>query len=544
MKQLLALVAGLACFAVSADTTVVPGVWDLYRGTSKVSTHASEAACIAAADALNVLRTYTCRTRTAVTVTADAPPPPPPPEPTPTPPPINLGDNGALLTWQAQPGTPVDQSWSIEQRPTGCNDSSQPFAVIAPSVTALSYSISGLAPGSYTWRIAAVGGVAGEYSNEWCKTVAAPAPPPPTGTATLATVAAQLALVPWNNAAGPWGPQARLQIPAQPVTTRTVNVTTLAQFNAAAAVAGTRVNITASWPSNTTAQITANDVEVVLPAGRWIGAIEVGPLYQAPARARVRISGGGRMGQYRDNGNTTDVTIDGVEMNGDSGYGGAETNQVFRTGATRIAVLNVKAISPWFVWLGNAKQAVIANSNLFHGATPSTGSEGGWGIRNAGGPLTILDSRIQGTRYNNLRMQPGGVDDLLYVARTTFVNVVEGGRVAWLWDELGSGNGEGAIIEDSRVYSGPNCGYPDLIAPRAQYSRVQRTQFFGSVFSQATLSGMRKLTGGDHEWTVGNTFAPLAALPAWAGPGDPTTIPLPGNLPLAVRGSGACTSPL
>lgn len=79
MKRLLLALLAAPAFAA---TTVTPGVWDLYKGTSKVSTHASEAACVASATAAG---TYTCRTRTKV-VTTDAPPPVDPPASGPTPP--------------------------------------------------------------------------------------------------------------------------------------------------------------------------------------------------------------------------------------------------------------------------------------------------------------------------------------------------------------------------------------------------------------------------------------------------------------------------
>lgn len=52
-----------------AGVTVTPGDWPLYRGTSIVSRHATESACIQAAKAL-VARTYTCRTTTTVVVSA------------------------------------------------------------------------------------------------------------------------------------------------------------------------------------------------------------------------------------------------------------------------------------------------------------------------------------------------------------------------------------------------------------------------------------------------------------------------------------------
>ena len=74
--------------ALAATTaTVTPGDWALYGGTSILSRHATEAACIDAAKARNVTRTYTCRTSTGVAVTVTVDPPPPPPPPTPSDPP-------------------------------------------------------------------------------------------------------------------------------------------------------------------------------------------------------------------------------------------------------------------------------------------------------------------------------------------------------------------------------------------------------------------------------------------------------------------------
>lgn len=84
LRRILAFLALLAAPAFAATTaTVTPGDWPLYRGTSIVSRHASLEACVGAAKALNIARSYTCRTSAgvAVTVTVDPPPPPPPPPP-------------------------------------------------------------------------------------------------------------------------------------------------------------------------------------------------------------------------------------------------------------------------------------------------------------------------------------------------------------------------------------------------------------------------------------------------------------------------------
>ena len=89
----------------ATTATVTPGDWPLYRGSTIVSRHASEAACVAAAKALGVARTYTCRTSTgvAVTVTVDPLPPPPPPAATvsvtATPNPVAAAGASTSLAW-------------------------------------------------------------------------------------------------------------------------------------------------------------------------------------------------------------------------------------------------------------------------------------------------------------------------------------------------------------------------------------------------------------------------------------------------------------
>lgn len=64
-----ALAAVFGTVQAATVATVTPGDWPLYRGSTIVSRHASEAACVAAAKELNVTRSYTCRTSTGVAVT-------------------------------------------------------------------------------------------------------------------------------------------------------------------------------------------------------------------------------------------------------------------------------------------------------------------------------------------------------------------------------------------------------------------------------------------------------------------------------------------
>ncbi|MDX2013377.1 MAG: hypothetical protein SFW67_24515 [Myxococcaceae bacterium] len=341
-----------------------------------------------------------------------------------------------------------------------------------------------------------------------------------------------------------------------PTTTRMVTVTSPTEFNTAAGMSGSLVRVSGTW--STGVAVSANDVDVVLEPQAAIGSVEIGT-FSNPVVSRVRVRGpvsgqrsGGRLGQLRLRDGVTDVIVDGVDLNGASNFGNpAEDNQAFRVAnVNRLAVLNVRAIAGGFIWLGGGRHVVIANSNFYHGGATrmAAGYVEGWGVRNTGGPLTIVDSRIQGTRYHNLRAQSvGSPGELLYVTRTTFVAMAEG-RTAWLWNNLGNGafRGAGAILEDNDIYSysASSCNFgAEITAPDVGYSRLRNNRFFGggtAVNSQAQLSAASGGYSGDHDWSVGNTFAALPAqLPAWAGPGDPTTIPLPNGL-TRITGEGIC----
>jgi len=356
--------------------------------------------------------------------------------------------------------------------------------------------------------------------------------------------------IPWHTAAGGWGPRVPLEAPALPATNRSVTVNSLSEFNTAASVAGTRITIGTSWAGNTFATINANDIDVIIPPGIAIGAIELGNWPRDYALSRVRIRGttpgthsGGRMGQYRDYALVTDVVIDGIDINGDSGFGGGETNDAIRPSATRMAVLNSRVIAAGYTWLGGARHVVIANSNFYHGAATraAVGYAEGWGIRSTGGPMTIIDSRVQGTRYHNIRMHSvGGTGELLYVGRSTIVAMAEG-RTAWMWNNLNNppyGFGQGAIMEgnDIYTYSAPSCGFgPEISSVNVDWSRVANNRFYGggtAVFNSGNLTAN---SGG----TEGNTFASLSSFPSWGGPGDPRQVPLPNGLAV-ITGEGVC----
>lgn len=371
-------------------------------------------------------------------------------------------------------------------------------------------------------------------------------PPPPTGDAYPLYPALNLAQIPWHVAAGPWGPQVRLEAPALPRTTRTVTVRSQSEFAAAAAVPGSAITVAQGWSVNTTVAITANDVDVTIPRGVVVGGIEIGAWPRSSSLARIRIRGEGRMGQYRDYDRVSDVVIDGLDMTGDSAFTGTgEGITPFRISATRVAVLNVRATSAGPIWLGSAKHVVIANSNLYHGAATraAVGWQEGWGIRNVGGPITIVDSRLEGTRYHNLRPQSAtGQGELFYAARSTFVASAEA-RTIWIWNNLGQTStfGNGSVFEDNDIYAyaAPGCMFnaPGLGAEHVTYSRLTANRFYGGgqiTFSQAVIDAATR-----QAQSAGNVFAPWSSYPAWRGRGDPRELPLPAGLQYA-RGEGAC----
>lgn len=86
MKRLLLL--ALIASPAFAETTVTPGTWDVYSGTSRVASETSEADCIRRGEAMKLAK-FGCRTITTVVVRPDPVPEPPvvvPETPKPEPP--------------------------------------------------------------------------------------------------------------------------------------------------------------------------------------------------------------------------------------------------------------------------------------------------------------------------------------------------------------------------------------------------------------------------------------------------------------------------
>lgn len=383
-----------------------------------------------------------------------------------------------------------------------------------------------------------------------------------------------LATIPWHTAAGGWGDQVALAQVVLPTTTTTAEVDTAAECTAAADTAGVAITVVGAGWSDTTCNITADDVDLIISEGVAIDAA-----IQVEGVDRIRIRGetpgehsGGRVGQIRTFGSGVDLVIDGIDVNGSANYGAGESNQAFRISSwSRVAITNTRAIAGGYLFVGNNTHLYVLGSSMYHGAAARTavGFGEGWGIRNAGGPVTIFESEIWGTRYVNVRTHSlDGAGEVLYIGDTTLVALAEG-RSIWMWPNLGnnSGIGAGFIMEDSDIYAysagtagEANCSYgPEGSNYQNAYSHVHDNVFHGAghvVWDQDYLDelenggashteyGPSADPPGDHDWQTGNTFDNgFSALPAWTRAGDASAVPLPDSLTLIVgECEGACNS--
>jgi hypothetical protein len=359
------------------------------------------------------------------------------------------------------------------------------------------------------------------------------------------------------SASGPWGQAERLQAPAAPSIVREVVVTSAAQFNAAA-TSGTRVVIGADISE--TIDVRASDVEVVVPRGRSIAGINLAGYPFTPI-SRVRIRGstpgthsGGLVGKIWALARVDDLIVDGLDLNGrnSSSSGPGQGIQSGNEASSRWAIVNNRGNFRGWAFLGTVRHIVFAGNNFKHAQSSRerNGYVEGWGIRNAGGPIVLFRNRIEGTRYHAIRAQPtpNGRSEYLFAAENTIVSLNEG-RVAWIWANLGNGErADGMWFRGNRVYThvAASCGLGvSLEGLDVDYSRVSGNQFFGagaSTFSDAMLVAQARGYPGDHDWSQGNSFSALGALPAWEGVGDPSTIPLEGNVP-ADPGTSQCPAP-
>jgi hypothetical protein len=114
MNRLIAALFLLPLLAHAGTYTLTHGTWDLFNGSTKVGSYASETACADAAAALNVTKSYTCKTTTTVNVTATSTSAAPTVSLTLNPTTVSYGQ-GSMRTWSSTNAT----SCSASSNPTG-----------------------------------------------------------------------------------------------------------------------------------------------------------------------------------------------------------------------------------------------------------------------------------------------------------------------------------------------------------------------------------------------------------------------------------------
>jgi hypothetical protein len=347
--------------------------------------------------------------------------------------------------------------------------------------------------------------------------------------------ALDLARVPFHAADGPWGSRRPIAAPESPNVMRSVQVATVEEFQAAALVPGTEVIVTSSIEDHLVIFGDAIDVDIVVPEGITLGPVTVGR-FEPPSRTeRVRFRGttagehtGGTIGLITFGSTpTSDVIIDGVDLNGANDPYPAQMLWYFATRVERAAIINVRGHSVASAALfSGGVDIVIAGSNLLTGQRPRevNGHPEAWGLRGADRSI-VFQSRIDGTRYHRVRVHPReGDEQYLWLAENVFVDPHEA-RIASAFD-LNGGDAEidGFWAEGNRVHAYTECLTPSLEAS-AGYARVTGNELFGSY--TAELHQLQQNMGGDRDYITGNVYSPWRDPPGWESPGDPSEIPLP-----------------
>ncbi len=352
--------------------------------------------------------------------------------------------------------------------------------------------------------------------------------------------ALDLSRVPFHAAAGAWGPAAPISAPAAPVTTRSIVVHTATELGTEALVPGTEIVVGSDILEPITIFGDVTDVDIVVPRGRAIGRLYVGRYTPSSTTSRVRIRGpvpmthsGGRVGQvvYMSN-PTSDIIIDGVDLNGEDGEGGAGLFQI-NFGATRGAIINVRGHATGGGSLqGASTDLVIAGSTFFTGARPriENGSPEGWGLR-GGDRVVVFQNYIAGTRYHRVRVHPAeGATQYAWIVENVFVDPYEA-RIASAMNIGGPAEVriDGFWAQCNEVYAHSTCMTGSFDGTAADYAQLTHNSFFGSIDEalQTYLQGQYP----SQDYLTGNAFGTWAPPPAYPGPGDPREVPLPDDDP-------------
>ncbi len=350
--------------------------------------------------------------------------------------------------------------------------------------------------------------------------------------------ALNLARVPFHAGAGTWGPQLSMEAPALPVTTRTVTVNSAAELEIEGLVPGSEVIVGTSFSEQVVLFGDVRDLDLVVPSGISVGQIIIGRYTPPSTTERVRIRGtvpmshsGGRLGSlefFSDP--TTDVIIDGVDLNGED-LGGGKGLYHFARPTNRVAVVNVRGHSVEMGGLhGDINNLVVAGSNFFTGARPRevAGTLPGWTMR-GGDRVIVFRSYVGGTRYHRVRVHPAlGITQYTWLGENLFYDPNEA-RIASAMNIGGTPPGAmyAAIwAQCNLVYAYSTCMSPSFEGPAASFAELSHNTLYGSI-TQAIQTSLQASHGANHDYLTGNTFNAWEAPPPYPYPGDPRDIPLP-----------------
>lgn len=373
---------------------------------------------------------------------------------------------------------------------------------------------------------------------------------PPTGCPDPSTSVAEpyrwypaldLARIPFHVSAGAWGEQRPVAAPEPPTTTRSVTVSSRGELETEGLVPGTEITVTADIPETITLLGDVTDLDLIVPEGITIGAINVGRASPPSVSRRVRIRGttpgehsGGTLGQVTFfSADFQDAILDGVDLNAttDSGSGLAWYIAV-EEGSARFAIVNNRAHAAGATALhGPVVDLVIAGNNLVSGARSreSNGYPEGWTLR-GGRRIVVFDNHMEGNRYHRVRVHPDQAsDEYAWVADNILVDPFEA-RIVWggaaLSDDASPWDGFWAVCNRVHAHSNTDTGCIGFSfeAPDASYARLTNNDFYGVVDEAGLIARMGM---GDQDVTSDNVYQAWETPPPWDEPGDPRLIPLP-----------------
>jgi hypothetical protein len=353
--------------------------------------------------------------------------------------------------------------------------------------------------------------------------------------------ALDLARIPFHAGAGDWGDPTPISAPEAPTTTREVTVHTAAELVAAAEVPGTAILVGSDITEQAVLLGDVIDVDIVVPPDRTIADLTVGRFVPPSTVRRVRIRGpepmshsGGRVGSLTfASGPTSDVILDGIDMNGEDRMGGGAL-YYFAGPTDRVAVVNVRGHATGAGSLhADVRDLVIAGSNIYTGARTRTvnGALEGWGMR-GGDRVVVFQNYFEGTRYHRVRVHPlADRTQYTWIAENVLVDPYEA-RIASAMDIGGTPPDtpyDGFWAQCNVLHAHSTCMTPSFDADVATFAELTHNTIHGSLTEE--MQTARQAAHPTHDYLTGNVFGAWEPPPAYPLPGDPRDVPLPPDDP-------------